>query len=285
MNGPRRLSEEDRALAALLSAARGYRAPARTRRRVVRMLGLPVALSLAAAAATPSAASVLSALSGLSVKVWIIAGMAVAVAGGGTAVLVHRDRVEAAPAPVGLAPVSPVIQPPASVPARASLEAARPRQMVASSPVPRVPARRSALLERRAARVTPVPLVTPVPVPLSPAPLVSPPLPRSAPSRPGRATRGPVPSTLTPELALLRSAEQALRTGAHAQALDLLDRYRRQFPAGGLREEADVLAIDTHLRAGRRAQATEQALRFLASHPGSVLSSRVRAMLSRARAR
>jgi len=76
------------------------------------------------------------------------------------------------------------------------------------------------------------------------------------------------------ELALLRAARAALAADP-AGALRLTDRHAQRFPAGVLREEREVIAIEALARAGRQADARARADRFAASFPSSVHGERV----------
>jgi hypothetical protein len=294
---PRRLADQDAAAAALLGAARGYRASSRARHRVLRMLGLPVALSLVGAA-SPAAGAILSALSNLSVKAWLIVGT-MAAAGGGGAVVAYRgmNPEPAAPSPA----IASAAQPRTRVLAPTSLPEPEPPPLAAAPPRrtlppvrgPSAPARRRAPAQLPAARaLAPVPVALPPPTPPPPSlppPVLPQPLPLPSPvaspavARPGAGAAAPG-TTLGRELALIDGAEMALRRGAPQQALDLLGQHRRQFPAGNLREEAAVLSIDAQLRSGRWQAARHQARRFLVEHADSVLAARVRAMMSEAQA-
>jgi len=83
-------------------------------------------------------------------------------------------------------------------------------------------------------------------------------------------------SSLGEELALLRGAQQALRSDNAEQSLALLDQMATQHPDGALGEEAAAARVLALCRAGRQVEARARAVRFLHAYPSSVLASRVR---------
>lgn len=105
-------------------------------------------------------------------------------------------------------------------------------------------------------------------------------------TRPGasaaREVDAPSPATdptidsLDAELAALRRARGFLRSGDPVQALDELARYSARWPQGRLGPEADALAVDAELAAGRSDAARTRANAFLAKHGDSPLAPRVR---------
>jgi hypothetical protein len=305
-NDPRRLAEQDRALASLLGAARGYRASPRMRRRVLRMLGLPVALSLAGLASSASA-GVLAVLSKVSLPTWIVVG-AVAAGGGGMVAYKAYEAAPAKPAPTVFEGVRRASRLPATVPTPMPAPVAptpalddstsKQREPRASRLAAGVP-RRSVVTprSRRAAVARPGPpaqiAALPPPAPAAPAArpvdlpptqppaTLPPPLPLPAMVPPRRAT-GRRTTVLGEELALLAAADKELRRNGAGRALEVLTQYQQRFPGGSLREEATVLEIQAHVRAGHLQTASNRAKRFLADHPDSVFASRVRGMLSAA---
>ena len=72
-----------------------------------------------------------------------------------------------------------------------------------------------------------------------------------------------------------------MRAQDPAAALRTLDDYDARFAHGSLREEADVARIQALLDAGDSAGATTKAQAFLAAHPQSAYTKRVRAMLAK----
>jgi hypothetical protein len=95
--------------------------------------------------------------------------------------------------------------------------------------------------------------------------------------QPMPASPSPAGGVLEQEVAELRRAQEALRSGQPALALRLLAEYDRSYPAGSLHEErAAIAAIATcQIDPGAQAQARAQA--FLREAPRSLLANRVRA--------
>jgi hypothetical protein len=85
------------------------------------------------------------------------------------------------------------------------------------------------------------------------------------------------------ELALVDSAEQALRRGDPQMALDLASEHESSDETGQLVEEREVLAIDALARLGRWQEATARAARFLDRFPASTHRLRVERILERVR--
>jgi hypothetical protein len=86
----------------------------------------------------------------------------------------------------------------------------------------------------------------------------------------------PEPSRLARETAALRDANEALRSGAAARALGLLDDFAKQFPNGMLAEEALATRISTLCKLGRVADARALGARFMQRYPRSPALGRVR---------
>lgn len=86
----------------------------------------------------------------------------------------------------------------------------------------------------------------------------------------------PEPSRLARETAALRDANEALRTGAAARALALLDDFTEQFPNGMLAEEALATRISALCKLGRVAEAGALGARFMQRYPRSPALGRVR---------
>jgi hypothetical protein len=98
---------------------------------------------------------------------------------------------------------------------------------------------------------------------------------RKTPS-PATAGAGPADS-LSAESALLARAQRDLASGNPAQALATLDVHARRHPSGALSPERDAARVIALCSAGHKAQARGLAATFLATHPNSPLSPRVRA--------
>jgi outer membrane protein assembly factor BamD (BamD/ComL family) len=97
---------------------------------------------------------------------------------------------------------------------------------------------------------------------------------RSAPTTPDGKT-----SSIALEIARIDEIRRTLAADRAKAAITTLQDYRRDFPQGVLRQEADLLSIEAHRRAGDRRRARVLASRFLAEHPESPHSARVRELL------
>ena len=86
----------------------------------------------------------------------------------------------------------------------------------------------------------------------------------------------PTPPDLGQELALLREAQVAARSGDAPRALALLEEHARKFPKGALREERTAAHIAALCDLRRVDDAREEAERFLAESPRSPYAGRVR---------
>ncbi len=284
MSDPRRLSDEDPAAAALLGAARSYRVSPETRSRTLKMLGLPVAASLASTAVGTAVAG--------TAKAWIIAS-ALVVASGGGAITYRVVKERRAPRPVVSVPAKsvrprPIIQPAPVAP----IAPEPPAPVSAARPVAPSPVRRMALREPPVVVPVPVPVQaqpapSPQPIevvttPLAPPIAIVPPPVRSAPTMPMLSPQPKAPparrTPLAGELLILDDAAQAVRDGNARRALARLDEYGRMYPHGALQEEAVVLRIQAFLASGDRARAQILANDFINQHPRSVLAERVRAL-------
>ncbi len=82
------------------------------------------------------------------------------------------------------------------------------------------------------------------------------------------------------EIALMDQARTALRLGAPQSALGTLDRYRIRFPRGSFGQEAQALRIEALAASGSRARAVGLAREFLAHHPNSPHSDRLRRIVA-----
>jgi len=85
-----------------------------------------------------------------------------------------------------------------------------------------------------------------------------------------------VTPTIGAETQLLRRADQALRNGDPARALDLLDEHARTFPNGVLAQERSAERVTTLCALGRVGEARTEAARFLAANTESPLADAVR---------
>lgn len=102
--------------------------------------------------------------------------------------------------------------------------------------------------------------------------------PRRAQASPANA---PVRLDAVAELSLLDAAERAL-AATPARALALTAQHVKQFPAGQLVQERELLAIEALLRLGKMERAQARGRAFLARYPGSSHAPRCRELLQRA---
>ena len=87
--------------------------------------------------------------------------------------------------------------------------------------------------------------------------------------------------SLADEVAAIKSAKGALASGNAAQALRELDAYKQHFPHGRLAQEATVVRIEALIGSGNQTAAGTVADHFLAAHPDSPYSARVRTLVGR----
>jgi hypothetical protein len=146
-----------------------------------------------------------------------------------------------------------------------------PNQAVSAAPMAAVPS---------APRLEPKPSAEPLPVPVNSValPLNAPPTVSVPPSRVSRSVTNGAGKAgdLGRELELLRGAQRALDSGAHLQALGLLDQYSREFPRGSLRYEYSAVRVLALCAAGQRTSALRARQQFLEKEPNSALAHRVR---------
>jgi hypothetical protein len=119
-----------------------------------------------------------------------------------------------------------------------------------------------------------------LPAPTAEQPVV-PPAPNALPSAPAKSRSlqaATVPSTLEQELALLERARARLSAGDSAAALSELDRYAGQ-RGGRLVAEATLLRLQALTRAGRAAEASRIARKFVADNPNDPLAERARSFI------
>jgi hypothetical protein len=117
-----------------------------------------------------------------------------------------------------------------------------------------------------------VSVATPMPSPAAPAAAA---LPRRAPAQ-GSSPSAVQSADLRAELAALDAVSASLSRGEPARAMALVDAYWRNYPRGNLTLEATVLQAEALDRAGRRAEAVEQARAFLKRYPTSPLADRMK---------
>jgi len=105
------------------------------------------------------------------------------------------------------------------------------------------------------------------------------PHPRAAPERRPAAPlarAGSATSGFGEDARLLREVHAALSSGEQERALSLLDARRAKGGLGALAEEREAARVVTLCELGRQAEARSAAQHFLAQHPNSPLSERVR---------
>ena len=86
----------------------------------------------------------------------------------------------------------------------------------------------------------------------------------------------PGEATVDEEVRLLHDAQLALRSADPRRAMALLDEHAAKFPSGKLSDAREVTRMVALCNLGARAAAREKADHFLAQHPGSPFSDRVR---------
>jgi outer membrane protein assembly factor BamD (BamD/ComL family) len=92
--------------------------------------------------------------------------------------------------------------------------------------------------------------------------------------------QAPTADPLVVEVKMLAVARAALAARSPMEALAALDHYAASYPTGQLRLEATVLRIEALHRAGRIAEASALADRFLSAHGNGPLAPRVHAILA-----
>lgn len=268
------LSPEARAL---LEAARRDGAPTeadrqRVERALAQVLGTPPAAPTSARlapsrAALPVSGSVTSSV----VRAVVVAALAAV----GAAIVAVWATPSPEPAPlkrrssfVQVGPSAPVpAGAPASdvevVPAPTAVPVLVPQpQQPTLAPVPSAQTPRLQPVQRRSPVFAPLDLREPA---VPPASVASP------------APLAPTESQLAEELRLMSRAQLELRSGNAAGALDALDEYVRSFPRGALREEQVAARVQALCALHRVPEARAETVQFLADHPQSPYTAKVRA--------
>lgn len=251
----------------IVETARGAETlPGDNRKRIKHAVLVQVA-TLGAATGATGGAFALSAVT----KVTLLAVAATVVGGGSYSLWAWKTR---ATAPVTTTtaqshgPAQPVTEPPAPV----IFEKARPK-----SPVPEARRRDGARGEARRPALGPAPAFEsasePSPAPVAPGvPRASTPVPSVSAPAANRAIQ-----SLSPELTILRQAQEDLRAGQPAQALRRLEEYDRRFIKGSLEQERQALEAIARCQMHLDPAAQARAERFLRQAPESPLAERVRA--------
>lgn len=233
-------SDEERAL---WDSARGDRPPSRSLKATLRAVGVGGAILGAASGA--EAAVVAKAGIGFALIKWgAVVGLASAVIAGGAMMVRHSSTPSDKSQPIAITQ--------REAPRRAGprAEEVRPAPAVvetapAEEPAPRAPA-----------------------IPARP----------STPARPSASA--PSQPDIAGEIENIDVARTLLRQGRSKEALSTLDRYRAEHgKSKSLGVEATVLRIEALLRQGDRSRAGALASSFLAAHPNSPYSSRIRALM------
>jgi hypothetical protein len=259
----------------LLASARGDEPPAgetqRAWQRFAARAGALAPLAMAAgteplwwrsARASALKWTLLGALGGGSlVAVWLRTPLSASGSLAGTAVVPGVPAGSAAWPEVAPA-VVPGLAPPSAAGAAPAAEAAAAEAAAAATPVARraaaaAPAARRAVAERHLQRKASASAQ-----------------PSSAQTRPSSgALRA---ASLAREVAALDAARSALAVGANASALRQIERYHRDFPAGELAADADVVAIEALAADGEQTAVRRAAELFLERRPHDPHAARVR---------
>jgi hypothetical protein len=250
MSSPDGLPEWTAEERSLWDSARDDRPPAASMRTTLRAVGVGGALATAAGVAQGAAAGTSSIAKGggaLGLLKW----SGIVVLGGATAIgaaAIYRHSASQQPAAVPASPANAATRADAArrpQPTHAPLAAAA--EKVEAAPEPDT---KSATLPRQ-----------PLPARASSAPASQP--------------------DIGQEIASIDAARSALRRGDTAAALRAIERYRAEYGKNGsLAMEATVLRIEALLRGGNRAEGTQLANSFLASHPQSPYAPRIRALVN-----
>jgi hypothetical protein len=151
----------------------------------------------------------------------------------------------------------------ASVPSVASIERTSPavvaHDVPAPSPLPRPIAERESTPSRAEANRPPRRAPAVDSAPIEPAPIEPPPAPVVVP---------PTPAPPETEVALLQRAKGFVATDPRT-ALALVDEHAARYPNGMLEQEAEVIAVEALVAAGRATDAAERLSRFRAKFPKS----------------
>ncbi|MFT3840829.1 MAG: hypothetical protein QM723_27820 [Myxococcaceae bacterium] len=139
--------------------------------------------------------------------------------------------------------------------------------------------------EKRVAQVAKAPVVVSTPTPPPPPPQVDVPEPEPTPE----AVLPPVKQVVKPkpaepvspeqEAELLTRAMGASQQSQWAEALAAAEQHARKFPNGSLAQEREMIAIESLLRLGRRADAERRAEKFRKAWPTSTHLVRLNTML------
>jgi hypothetical protein len=118
-----------------------------------------------------------------------------------------------------------------------------------------------------------LPAAAPVVAPRGSHAVVAPPAPSVL------ASSEPIDDAFAAELRAIEQVQRSVTARHYADALGLLDDWAVRFPRKHFDEEAAVLRIEALSGRGDREQSHRLAQQFLATHPASPLSQRVRSLL------
>ncbi len=221
--------------------------------------------SVAPAASGGTMAAVASANGLVGWKVLAVL-LAIGAIGSGATFFATRDNVSAAKP----GPNRPNVAPEATTTPAATLPG------VHAEPTPSAPEPIAALSVNDLPTVKAMPPVRVAAQPSSSAQGIAVAAPEPAPA----ATASPA-ARLTEETRAVGAIRASLQKGDTREALRLLDAYEAEFAHGALGEEAEVLRIETLIRAGNKDEAAKRASRFLTERPASPHAARVRTMTRR----
>jgi hypothetical protein len=241
----------------LLRAGVSEQPPAAAAQRLAEKLGASGASKLAPVAAT-------------KLSLVPIGVVAVGITLAGVGWFASRDAAPAQPAAAAPASRLTEAQPAAAAPASRSAEAQSAAAAPASRPVEAQPS--AAAPASRPAEAQPA-AAAPASHPTETQPAAA------APASPLAEAQPDITNTLALEIARIDAARRFLASARPKPALAALQEYQRDFPGGVLRQEADVLRIEAHGKAGERRRARSLASQFLADHPESPHAARVHDLL------
>jgi hypothetical protein len=260
----------------VLSSAQADAPTAEFRRNFRR--NLSVALGSAGIAATTASSA--KAVGGALWLKWMAVGIAIGLAGVGAVSLSTSRAVSHEPAAASTVVARTPNAPSAAPKARAAL--GEPALGASAESAPEVTAPRGALVMNNvgstSTRVNNASNASPSNAnnALTPSTPVTGPL--------GTASFAPpAQSALAAETAAIQSARAALSTNHAEQALHQLDQYQRDYPAGLLSLEAEVLRMDCEAKLGDQAAVSRAAARFLSAHPDSPYARHVQALLDQSK--
>jgi len=233
-----------------------------------------VAQSVTSVAPAASGGTMAAVASANGLVGWKVLAVLFAIGGIGTAATFFSTREN-----VAAATPRPAV--PNEAPPEMAATPAPPLPVVHAEPTPSAPEPIAALSvnDLPAVKATP-PVRVAAPSPSAPSASSAPGTVLSTPEPASAATASPA-ARLTEETRAVGAIRASLQKGDTREALRLLDAYEAEFAHGVLGEEAEVLRIETLIRAGNKDDAARRANRFLAERPSSPHAARVRTMTRR----